>query len=457
MGTKGGANGRGRLFFLAFAILLLGGDTARSGDLLALPDAIRLAREHSPMILGSEANVDAAQAARREAQRSRLPVLVAREIAVRTDSPADAFGLQLMQERFSFPAFTMSDPNDPDDIDNFTTEFEVRLPVFTGGALSSGIRQAGRMAEAAVAVRDHTARAVDLAVTEAYLGALLAERFLALAERARATTARHVDQAQAFYDTGMIVESDLLQAKVQLARMEENVARAHNGERLARAGLNRAMGVDQSRVHGLVEPDPAALPAIGTLEEAIVRARERRADLQAADRQVEAMAAGVSRARAEYFPQVGVAARWDWNDDQPFGTNGDSYMLVAQAEWSLWNWGQTRARVERSRGEHRAAVEAGRDRAAQVEFEVRRAWQALEEARLRRAVTTSAVVAAERALTILEERFSQGVARLTDLLDAETMAHEQRVRDVQAQYDLEMAARLLSFSIGDEPVAEVNR
>ncbi len=217
------------------------------------------------------------------------------------------------------------------------------------------------------------------------------------------------------------------------------------------------MGVELSRPNGLVEPDPAPAPTIATLEEALARARERRADLQAAARQTEAMAAGVSRARAEYFPQIGVAARWDWNDDRPFGTNGDSYMLVAQAEWSLWNWGQTRARVARSQGEHRAAIEAGRDRAAQVEFEVRRAWQALEEARLRRAATASAVVAAERALTILEDRFAQGVARLTDLLDAETMAHEQRVRDAQARYDLEVAARMLSFSIGDEPVAEVNR
>lgn len=428
-----------------------------AGNTLDLASAIRLAREHNPQLLGSEAGAEAAAAARREAQRSRLPVLTARERALRTDSPADAFGLQLMQERFSFPAFTMSDPNDPEPIDNFTTELELRLPVFTGGALSAGIRQAGEMAAAASAIRDHTARAVDLAVTEAYHGALLAERFRALAEQAHATTARHVEQAQAFFDTGMIVESDLLQARVQLARMEENRVRARGGAQLAQAGLNRAMGVELSRAHALVEPGPAPSPPVETLEAALAQALANRADLRAADRQAAALAAGVTRARAEYFPQIGVAARYDWNDDRAFGTAGDSYLLVAQAEWNLWNWGQTRARVARSQGEHRAAREAQRERAAQVEFEVRQAWQALDEARQRCAVTASAVAAAERALAILEERFAQGVARLTDLLDAETLAHEQRVRDAQARFDLAIAVRLLSFSIGDEPVAEVTR
>lgn len=465
-GTRG-SKGRAWPLLALVALLALGGRAegaespspagSEAANTLDLAGAIHLAREHNPQLLGSEASAAAAAAARREAERSRLPVLVARERALRTDSPADAFGLQLMQERFSFPAFTLSDPNDPEPIDNFTTQLEVSLPIFTGGALSAGIRQAGEMAAAATAIRDHTARAVDLAVTQAYHGALLAERFRALAERARATTARHVEQAQAFFDTGMIVESDLLQAKVQLARMDENLVRARGGEQLAHAGLNRAMGVELSRTNALVEPESASLPAIDTLEAALAQARAQRADLAAADRQAAAMAAGVSRARAEYFPQIGVAARWDWNDDRAFGTSGDSYLLVAQAEWKLWNWGQTRARVARSQGEHRVAREAQRDRAAQVEFEVRQAWQALDEARQRCAVTASAVAAAERALAILEERFAQGVARLTDLLDAETLAHEQRVRDAQARFDLAIATRMLSFAVGEEPVAEVTR
>jgi outer membrane protein TolC len=454
---------------------------AAAPEPLSLSDAVLLARENSPVIRESEANRDAARAARREARLQRLPSITLRETAVRTDSPADAFGLQLMQERFSFPAFTQSDPNDPEAIDNFTTEVEVRMPLFTGGALSGGIRQAGRMADAAEALRAHTASAVELGVTEAYLGVLLAGRFQELAEKARATAARHVEQAQAFFDTGMIVESDLLQARVQLARMDENLVRARNGERLARAGLNRAMGLDQGREFTLTDgfragEAPAgtaageqagveeavglpgsAMPLPASFAQALERARAGRQDLRASDQRVEAMRAGIGRARGEYFPQIGLAARWDWNDDRAFGDSGDSYMLIASAEWNVWNWGQTRARVTRSKSEYSAAVEARRAYRDQVEFEVRQAWQGLEEARARRAVTSGAVGAAERALTILEDRFAQGVARVTDVIDAETMAHEARVRDAQASYDVQRTMRALAFAIGEDPVPEVMR
>lgn len=430
---------------------------APAAEPLSLEAAVRLAREGNPMIRQAESERQAARAARREAWLYRLPSVDAREIAVRTDSPADVFGLQLMQERFSFPAFMQNDPNKPEDFDNYTTEVEVRMPLFTGGSLHYGIKAAGKMAEAAEAVRDHTMRAVDLGVTQAYLGALLAGRFRELAETAHATTARHVEQAEAFFDAGMLVESDLLHARVQLAKMEENRIRAANGERLARAGLGRVLGLDETREFTLADAPAAELPLPSTQDEALALATARRADLHAVDRKVEAARAAVGRARGEYFPQIGVAAKWAWNDDQAFGTHGDSRTLAAMAEWKLWNWGQTQARVSRAKHEANAAAEARRGYRQQVEFEVRQAWQGVEEARARLTANTGAVAAAERALAIIDERFGQGIARMTDLLDAETQAHEARVREAQARFDLQTAARNLLFTIGHEPVPEVTR
>ena len=449
-GARGGAAGA------AILALVLAG-SARGAEPLSLTDAVRLARAQSPMIREADARKEAARAAKREAWLYRLPSVEGREIALRTDSPADVFGLQLMQERFSFPTFTQTDPNDPEDFDNFTTELEVRLPLFTGGSLQYGIRQAGRMAAAAEAVRDHTVRAVDLGVTQAYLGALLAGRFRELAEAAHATTARHVDQAEAFYDVGMMVESDYLQAQVQLAKMDENRIRARNGERLARAGLGRVLGVDQAREFRLEDVAGTEPTLPGSYEDALATAMSNRADLKAVDRQIEAAHAGVGRARGEYFPQIGVSARWAWNDDRAFGTHGESRTLAAMAEWKLWNWGQTHARVSRAKHEARGAEEAGRAYRQQLEFEVRQAWQAVEEARARLAANQGAVGAAERALAIIEERFGQGVARMTDLLDAETQAHEAQVRETQARFDLRTATRTLLFTIGQEPVPEVTR
>jgi outer membrane protein TolC len=165
----------------------------------------------------------------------------------------------------------------------------------------------------------------------------------------------------------------------------------------------------------------------------------------------------VTRARGELFPQVGLMAKYALSDNRLFGTHGDSYTVGAMASWKVWNWGQTFNRVARSESEHRAAQEARRGYRQQVEFEVRQSWQAVEEARARAEVGARGVEAAEKALAILDDRFGQGVARITDLLDAETMAHQARVREAQARTDLELAARTLSFAIGGSPVPEATR
>jgi outer membrane protein len=426
-------------------------------DTLSLPQAVALALEQSPTIAESRENSDAARQAKKEAWLNRLPTIEVREIGVRTNSPADVFGLQLMQERFSFPEFTAKDPNDPDPLNNFTTQFEAAMPIFTGGQLSNGIRQAGRMADAAEAMREHTIAAVELGVADAYLNALLAERFVELAARARDTALKHVEKAHDFYDAGMILESDLLQAQVQLSRMEEDLMKARNGASLALAGLNRAIGIGQDRPFQLIETASPPDSLTPSLDAALGMARTTRRDLLAVTRKVQAAEAGIGRARGEYWPQVGISARYALNDDKLFGTNGDSYTLAAVAQWKALNWGQTRARVTRSQSEHRAAQASQRSYEQQVEFEVRQAWLGLQEARASHAARVSAVRAADRASSILGDRFEQGLAKVTDLLDAETLADEARVREAQSSTDLQRAVRTLRFAIGLPPTPEVVR
>lgn len=430
---------------------------ARAAEVLTLPAAVAAALQNSPMVLQAQAQQDAAAAGKREAGAMRLPHLQVREIGLRTDSPADAFGLQLMQERFSFPAFTMGDPNNPEPLNNYATEFEAAWPVFTGGRVMAGIGQADRMATAAAAVSDHTREAVALATASAYMDALLAQRAVELATRARDTTAKHVEQAQAFFDTGMMVESDLLQAQVQLARMEEKLISVTNGAKLARAGLFRVIGIAQDSDYEL-DPQVAEVdPAAASLPEAMAGAHERRNDVKAVAAQVDAARLGVKRARGEYLPEVVLMGKYALNADQPFGGDGDSFTLMAMARWDVWNWGQTGARVSGARAQHVAAQQAQRGHDQQVEFEVRQAWQQIEEARARQAVASGAVAQAEKALSILESRFEQGVAKVTDLLDAETMLDDARVRELNAGFDLRRAARTLDFAVGLPPVPEVSR
>ncbi len=191
------------------------------------------------------------------------------------------------------------------------------------------------------------------------------------------------------------------------------------------------------------------------LGDALEEGLRTRKDILAVERKVQAAEAGIGRAQGEYWPQIGASALYSWNDDRFAGGHGDSYTLAAMAQWQLWNWGATRTRVGRSRSDYRAALESQRSYRQQVEFEIRQAWQAVEEVRASHEVSLAGVRAAEKALTILEDRFNQGLTKTTDLLDAETMAHEARVREMQTRYDLQKALRTLRYAIGLSPIPEV--
>jgi len=421
---------------------------------LTLTEAVQIALRENPDVLRAGAQSDAAGAARREASSMRLPHVQIREIALRTDSPADVFGLELMQERFSFSSFVASDPNQPDPIDNFATEFEASWPIYMGGRVMAGIGQAESMAIAAAAMHGHTREAVALAAASAYTNAVLAEQSVELARRARSTTAQHVEQAEAFFDAGMIVESDLLQARAQLAYMEERLIGAQNARHLARAALFRTMGIAQDADYELDTSIVTAERAVGSIDEALVGAYQRRLDVRAVEAQVNAARLGVKRANGEYLPEVALIARYSLNDDYLFGSNGESYALMAVATWNAWGWGQTRARVSAARSHELAAQQLQRGHMQQIEFEVREAWHGVEEARARIVVAAGAVAYAEKALAILEDRFEQGVARVTDLLDAETTLDDARLRELDARFDLQRATRTLDFAVGLSPVPE---
>jgi outer membrane protein TolC len=140
------------------------------------------------------------------------------------------------------------------------------------------------------------------------------------------------------------------------------------------------------------------------------------------------------------------------NDDYLFGSNGESYALMAVATWNAWGWGQTKARVSAARSHELAARQLQRGHMQQIEFEVREAWHGVEEARARILVAAGAVAYAEKALAILEDRFEQGVARITDLLDAETTLDDARLQ--LDPVSTQRATRTLDFAVGLSPVPE---
>jgi outer membrane protein TolC len=432
---------------LTLLAILAAATAASAADRLSAVEAVEIALENSPALEAAAAEANAAGARAKQARGHRLPTVDLVELYHRSNNPAEVFAFQLNQERFDMEAFFAADPNDPDWLNTFMTRVEVIQPLYTGGKLSSRIRQANHMAEAGASNRSRVEERVAFETLTAFADLTKAREFEGLMEKARDTTAEHVGLAERYAENGMIVEADLLKARVHLAEMEELVQQAGNNARLAEAALNFHMGVEQTRSHSLA-PLPQIRPPQGDIEQMTAKALANRPDLAAARSKLNAGKLEEKVARSGFLPEVALIGRYDLYDDSPFGGNGDSGALMVNARLNLFRGGSD-LQAARAAGHDVAAYEANIRRFEEgIRLEVEQAWRNLKTAHARRATAEASLAAAREALRITERRFEQGLDRMIDLLDSETALRRSEVRELVARYDAAYSAFSLSFATG---------
>ncbi len=416
---------------------------------IGLRDAMALARQQSPAVAAATARAQAGRARLDQAQGHRLPTLRLHEMWVTTNAPAEVFALQLNQERFDFNDFVTSDPNRPDALDNATTRIELGLPVYTGGELSGRIEQARLAADASASTLDWAGDRAALEAAEAWIDLALARERVALLERSLETVEAHVALAEAYVDQGLAVRSELLRAEVERARLQDLVIEGRGQARTAGAALSFQLGVALGSEWALREfPEPTGElePLAGWLG-----SLQGRGDLEAAHRRVEAAELEGRVQGAKRKPSVGLAARWDWFGDTPFGTDGDSGALMAVASIDLFSGGRHAAAIAAAEAEAAAARQDLERFVGGTELAVRAAWEETTTALERRATAVRTLEAAAETERITGARFEQGIVKMIDLLDASTARREAETRELVARAQALAARVRLAAEAGRRP------
>jgi outer membrane protein TolC len=121
---------------------------------------------------------------------------------------------------------------------------------------------------------------------------------------------------------------------------------------------------------------------------------------------------------------------------------------MAFARLDLYSGGRERAGREAARHDAAAWEHDIRRFEEGVQLEVQQAWHDLHTARARLATATESLGAAREALRVREHRFTQGLDKMIDLLDAETAVREAELRELVARYDVSLSSYRLLFVSG---------
>ena len=414
---------------------------------LSLDAAVDSALVNNPEVMAARERAAAATKRFDGGKSHQLPKIGLSESFVYSNNPAEVFALTLNQGRFDMEEFFLSNPNNPDPLSTFITRVDLELPIYTGGKLSARVGQAEAMATAEEMTFSHTREKVVFETITSYVNLAKARENQALLEKTRSTTAEHVTLAEKYASQGLILDADVLQARVYLSEMDDLLTQATTGARLAQATLNFQMGANQALPRALA-PIPPATPVVGDLDDWIAAAVEDRRDLAAARRKLEAGRLEEKVSRPGFFPEIAVLGHYDLYDDRIFGANGHSGSVMAVAKINLLGGGSNTAARAAARHET-ASFEADIRRFEEgVRLEVQQAWQGLETARTRHLTAKSALTAAAEAVRVRKSRFTQGLDKMIDLLDAETGLREAEMRELVARYDVALDTNRLRYVSG---------
>jgi outer membrane protein TolC len=396
---------------------------------------VGIALEKNPERKAALADVRAASADAKEARSFLLPHINFSETATRGNDPVYVFGSKLRQQRFTTEDFALNVLNIPAPFGNFATRFGGTWNLFDSFGSWRAVNRAERVKDAAGHQLERTDQEIIFRVVDSYYGALLAKKQLEVAEQSMKTAQAILDQSKDRFDSGVVVESDLLSAKVRLAARKQELIRAQNTLALARVQLSTSMGLSTEN-----EFDPAEtlaernLPAMA-IEDVEKKAVDMRPDLKRIRSEEEAQQQSVSIAKSSFGPRVNAFAGWE-ADNPTFvaGGGGNNWLAGIEVQYDLFEGGAKRARLshERAMQEKVAAVKDMATDAARLE--VRRVYYDLDSARQQVEVARETIAESQESLRINQNRYDSGLSTITDLLAAEEASRRSQTDYWEAVY-----------------------
>jgi outer membrane protein TolC len=321
---------------------------------------------------------------------------------------------------------------------------QVTYNLFNGLADLKALRGAGAGAEAARYQRRAVQADMILAVREAYIRLLRADRVAENERESVELLERQRRDAELYYREGLIAKNDLLKVEVELATARQLLLIAEGSGRTARSLLARVMGTDIPE--GETFEDFTELPEIDdlTYDALAEEMYGSRSELRYLEEQAEASRLEADAIRGAYLPAVDLSLIYeDFQDSGSFAgadLSVEDKRAVLTARWNIFDGFRTTHRRNGARYRAAATEEELADTKQELAYQLRAALEDYRVAAGRVDVAQTAVVQAEENYRVTDNLFKERAATTTDLLDARTFLTRARNEYVFALYAAHLAA-----------------
>jgi outer membrane protein len=415
---------------------------------LTLDECVAMGVDASKGLHASGMRVEASAAKAKETKAARLPSL------------KFGAGYTRLSE---VPPFEVSLPFLPTKLvvsqnyfNNYALKLGLQQPVFTGFRLESTANMASLNMKAAEQDLARDRNEVVYDIRAAYWNLYKAREFVTVVDETETQIQAHLSDVKNMFDQGLMTRNEVLRVEVQLSSVHLARIDAANAVEMAGIWLNNLLGLPLETEIELATgvADPAAGAGASDPPESLVTgAQGDRADVKAMEFRVKASEAGVTVAKSGRYPQVYLSGNY-------YDLRPNSRLLPAKnkfySTWDislnvsadLWNWGTTARQADQAKAQLAQAADALGQMKDAVAVEVRQCWLDLRRAGEKIAVGRASVAQAEENLRVTTDRFKEGVALNTDVLDAQVSLLQAKTNLSQSLADRELARARLDKARG---------
>ncbi|MEK9138658.1 MAG: TolC family protein, partial [Bacteroidota bacterium] len=273
----------------------------------------------------------------------------------------------------------------------------------------------------------------------------------------------YVTDTENLIKAGLATRNDLLKIQVQLSNAKLAQIDAGNDVEVSTMSLNNVMGQSlDTPIHLISVPDitigqqgGSAQVPVGTPTTILIdMAMKNRPDLLAMNYRVEAARSGVTAAQGNWWPQIALTANYLYGRPNPrYLPTRDEFKPTWEVgvvmQFDIWNWGATSFQTEQAKSQLQQNEVLYTLMKDNTKLEVKRSQLGVDRASKRIDVARSAIEQAEENSRSTNEKYKNGLATSTDLLDASLAVLQARTNYTGALVEHHIALARLNKAVGN--------
>jgi len=382
-----------------------------------------------------------AQADYRQSNALFLPSITASHTAISTTNPLMAFGSKLNQEVLTASDFNPALLNDPAATQNYATKIEVLQPLINLDGLY-GRQAAKSKMEAFQLQTERTGEYLALEVNKSFMQLQLAYKAVKVLEKANKTAEANLKLIENYFKQGILQKTDVLSVQVRVNEIKNQLQYAKSNVQNASDYL--AFLLNEDNANKVYKPLEELDNTITISSNNTILSGNRK-DILAMDKSSEAYAKMYQSSKMNFLPTLNAFGSYELYDDTLFGTNAQGYLIGAQLSWKVFDGYKSIGKMEKSKAEYQKVQVETQQYKSQSQLELNKTNRQLKDAENKVNLEKLALEQSQEAYRIRSNRFSQGLEKTTDLLQAETQMFQKELQLLQAVFEYDFTQEYLQF------------